>query len=67
MIPKVTVVIGTRPEAIKLAPIILELKKNKTFLVNVVLTGQHQEMVSQVFELFDIKENLNLKIMKEVK
>ena len=66
MIPKVTVVIGTRPEAIKLAPIILELKKNKTFLVNVVLTGQHQEMVSQVFELFDIKENLNLKIMKEV-
>lgn len=60
----IAIVIGTRPEAIKLSPLILEFKKYKNIEINILLTGQHKEMVTQVLEIFNIKENINLNIMK---
>ena len=53
-VPTVTFVLGTRPEAIKLAPLISEFKKAKIFRVRLVLTGQHKEMVSQVMDFFNL-------------
>ena len=44
--PLVTIVLGTRPEAIKLAPVILAFQQASDFRTRVVLTGQHREMVS---------------------
>src|SRR3972149_4252333 len=61
---KISIIFGTRPEAIKLAPVILELKKYKEFEVNVCVTAQHREMLDQVLELFDIKPEVDLNIMK---
>ena len=60
----ITFVMGTRPEIIKLAPLISLFKKNTIFLVRVVLTGQHLEMAEDLLKLFEINEDLNLKIMK---
>ncbi|WP_288260263.1 non-hydrolyzing UDP-N-acetylglucosamine 2-epimerase [uncultured Prochlorococcus sp.] len=67
MIPKplVSLVIGTRPEAIKLAPIIIEFRKSNEINLRVILTGQHKEMVLQVLNLFDIQADLDLEIMKK--
>lgn len=59
----VTFVLGTRPEAIKMAPVIKEFKKDKQLITRVVLTGQHSEMVSDVFKLFQIHEDNNLHLM----
>ena len=61
---KISIIFGTRPEAIKLAPVILELKKHKEFEVNVCVTAQHREMLDQVLEIFDIKPEVDLNIMK---
>lgn len=58
-------VIGTRPEAIKMAPIILLFKKSSEFTVNVCVTAQHREMLDQVLEIFQIKPDFDLNIMKE--
>ena len=63
--PLVSIIIGTRPEAIKLAPVIIEFKKCNSLDVRVLLTGQHKEMVTQVLELFDIKADIDLGIMKK--
>ena len=52
--PLVSIVLGTRPEAIKLAPVILAFQRAKEFRTRVVLTGQHREMVSQVMRLFGL-------------
>ena len=62
---KVFLVFGTRPEAIKMCPLVLELKKHKEIECKVCLTGQHREMLRQVMEAFQIKEDYNLDIMKE--
>lgn len=62
---KVLVVFGTRPEAIKMCPLVLELKKQKEIECRVCLTGQHREMLQQVMEVFQIKEDYNLDIMRE--
>lgn len=62
---KVFVVFGTRPEAIKMCPLVLELKKNKEIETVVCLTGQHREMLYQVMDAFGVKEDYNLNIMKE--
>ena len=59
----ISIVIGTRPEAIKLAPLILAFKKIKYIKLRIILTGQHKEMVSQVMDLFKIKASINLDIM----
>ena len=58
-------VFGTRPEAIKLCPLILELKKRKSLEVIVAVTGQHRQMLDQVMDIFDIKPDYDLNIMKE--
>ena len=59
------VVFGTRPEAIKMCPLVKELKKRDEFEVCVLVTGQHKEMLRQVLDVFEIKEDYNLDIMKE--
>jgi len=62
---KVMVVFGTRPEAIKMAPVISELQKVKDIETVVVVTAQHREMLDQVLELFKIKPNYDLNLMKK--
>lgn len=58
-----TFIIGTRPEAIKLAPLIIKFSESKKFEVKIILTGQHAEMINQVMKLFNIKVDKNLKIL----
>jgi len=52
--PRVTIVLGTRPEAIKLAPVIQAFQACDRLQTRVVLTGQHREMVQQVMDLFGL-------------
>lgn len=62
---KVLTVFGTRPEAIKMAPLVLELKKNKDIFESIVcITAQHREMLDQVLHLFNIIPDYDLNIMK---
>lgn len=61
---KVLAVFGTRPEAIKMAPLVLELKKTEGIKCLVAVTAQHREMLDQVLELFQIKPDYDLNIMK---
>ena len=63
--PLITIVIGTRPEAIKLAPVIKAFSSSKNFNVRIVLTGQHKEMVYQVLDLFNINAHNDLKLMTQ--
>ena len=58
------IVFGTCPEAIKLCPLILELKKRSYFDVKVCVTAQHRQMLDQVLKVFGIVSNFNLDIMK---
>jgi len=60
----VFIVLGTRPEAIKLAPLILELKRHDSFLATVCVTGQHTKMLFSALEIFDIEPDIDLNIMK---
>lgn len=62
---KVLVVFGTRPEAIKMAPVIRELKEVQDIETVVAVTAQHREMLDQVLKLFDIKTDYDLDLMKE--
>lgn len=62
---KVMVVFGTRPEAIKMAPVIKELKQVKDIKTIVCVTAQHREMLDQVLTLFDIKPDYDMDLMKE--
>jgi UDP-N-acetylglucosamine 2-epimerase (non-hydrolysing) len=61
---KLLFIFGTRPEAIKLAPLILEFRKQKTFDVKVCVTAQHRQMLDQVLDFFEIKPDYDLDIMK---
>ena len=61
---KILTVFGTRPEAIKMCPLVLELKKHKQLDCKVCLTGQHREMLRQVMDVFKIREDYNLDIMR---
>jgi len=61
---KILTVFGTRPEAIKMAPLVKELEKEKAFESRVCVTAQHREMLDQVLEIFDIKPDYDLNIMK---
>ena len=61
--PRVTIVLGTRPEAIKLAPVIRVFQDASALRTRVVLTGQHREMVSQVMDLFQLKADRDLNLM----
>ena len=62
---KIIAVFGTRPEAVKMCPLILELKKRECFEVKVCLTGQHREMLDSVIEVFGIKADYNLSVMSK--
>ena len=62
---KVMSVFGTRPEAIKMAPVVLELKKFPQIESIVAVTAQHREMLDQVLNLFDIRPDFDLNIMSE--
>ncbi|MEI1377382.1 UDP-N-acetylglucosamine 2-epimerase (non-hydrolyzing) [Nostoc sp. UHCC 0926] len=61
---RVYIILGTRPEAIKLAPVIQVFQKSSDFESQVILTGQHREMVEQVMQLFNIKADYDLEIMQ---
>ena len=61
---KVLVVFGTRPEAIKLAPVVKALRRNGTFDVRVCVTAQHRQMLDQVLALFDITPDVDLDLMQ---
>ena len=63
---KVMLVFGTRPEAIKMCPLVKELQKRNTeFETIVCVTGQHREMLDQVLTIFDVKPDYDLNIMKQ--
>nr|WP_319801614.1 UDP-N-acetylglucosamine 2-epimerase (non-hydrolyzing) [Bhargavaea beijingensis] len=61
---KVMVVFGTRPEAIKMCPLVKELKTRATLETIVCVTGQHREMLDQVLHAFDVQPDYDLSIMK---
>lgn len=61
----VLIVFGTRPEAIKMCPLINELKSREHFKVVVCVTGQHREMLDQVLRVFDVEPDYDLSIMKK--
>lgn len=61
---KVLAVFGTRPEAIKMAPLVHALKQDLRFEAKVCVTAQHREMLDQVLELFDLKPDYDLNLMK---
>lgn len=61
---KVLVVFGTRPEAIKMAPLVKALQQDCRFEARVCVTGQHREMLDQVLDLFEISPEYDLNIMK---
>jgi UDP-N-acetylglucosamine 2-epimerase (non-hydrolysing) len=62
---KVLSIFGTRPEAIKMAPLVVKLKQNAQIDSAVCVTGQHREMLDQVLELFDITPDYDLNVMKK--
>lgn len=60
----ILVVFGTRPEAIKMAPLVKKLQTNTNFETKVCVTGQHRQMLDQVLDLFEIQPDYDLSIMK---
>jgi UDP-N-acetylglucosamine 2-epimerase (non-hydrolysing) len=62
---KVLSIFGTRPEAIKMAPLVVNLKKNPQINSVVCVTGQHREMLDQVLDLFEITPDYDLNVMKK--
>ena len=62
---KVMSIFGTRPEAIKMAPLVKELERRKEIKSIVCVTAQHRQMLDQVLEVFDIKPDYDLNIMKQ--
>lgn len=64
-VKKIMLVFGTRPEAIKMCPLVNELKKRRNIETTVCVTGQHREMLDQVLEVFSVVPDYDLSIMKE--
>ena len=62
---KIMLVFGTRPEAIKMCPLVNELKKYNELETVVCVTGQHRQMLDQVLQAFDVKPDYDLSIMKD--
>lgn len=62
---KISIVFGTRPEAIKMCPLVLELKKYNNFDVKTIVTGQHREMLDQVLSIFNVVPDIDMSIMKK--
>lgn len=66
MMKKIMLVFGTRPEAIKMAPLVKEFQKHPEMFETIVcVSGQHREMLDQVLDLFEIKPDYDLNIMKK--
>jgi len=65
ILKKVMLVFGTRPEAIKMCPVVKELQSRKDFQTVVCVTGQHRQMLDQVLEHFNIAPNYDLSVMKD--
>ena len=63
MTHKIMTVYGTRPEAIKMAPLVLALREDQRFDPIVAVTGQHREMLDQVNSLFGIRPNVDMNLM----
>ena len=61
---RIMIVFGTRPEAIKMCPLVKELKKRDAFQVTVCVTAEHRQMLDQVLETFDVIPDYDLNIMK---
>ena len=61
---KILVVVGTRPEAIKMAPLVKRLQARPDLAVTLCSTGQHREMINQVFQLFSIAPDIDLDVMQ---
>ena len=64
MIKKILIVFGTRPEAIKMVPLIKEFKKYNDFEIKICVSAQHRQMLDQVLNLFEIKPDYDLDIMR---
>ena len=62
---KVLIVFGTRPEAIKMCPLVNELKSRENIITKVCVTGQHRQMLDQVLEIFEVQPDYDLSIMKD--
>ena len=63
---KVMTIFGTRPEAIKMAPLVLELEKYPDQIESIVtVTAQHRQMLDQVLEVFNIQPDYDLNVMKD--
>lgn len=62
---KVLTIFGTRPEAIKMAPIVKELQSRQEIECTVCVTAQHRQMLDQVLDVFKIKPDYDLNIMKQ--
>ena len=62
---KIMTVFGTRPEAIKICPLVNEMKKRKGLDVVVCVTAQHRQMLDQVLKTFDVIPDYDLNIMKD--
>ncbi|MDO5124603.1 MAG: UDP-N-acetylglucosamine 2-epimerase (non-hydrolyzing) [Eubacteriales bacterium] len=62
---KVMLVFGTRPEAIKMCPLVNELKSRSNIITKVCVTGQHRQMLDQVLEAFGVRPDYDLSIMKD--
>ena len=60
---KIVIVFGTRPEAIKMCPLVLELKKRKAIQTIVCVTAQHRQMLDQVLTIFGVTPDYDLDIM----
>ncbi|GKS58989.1 UDP-N-acetylglucosamine 2-epimerase (non-hydrolyzing) [Nitrospira sp.] len=62
---KILCVVGTRPEAIKMAPVILALQRHTEFSVRILATAQHRSMLDQVLEMFQIQPDIDLNVMRD--
>ena len=62
---KVMIVFGTRPEAIKMCPLVNELKSRDNIITKVCVTGQHRQMLDQVLDAFKVEPDYDLSIMKD--
>lgn len=61
---KISLIFGTRPEAIKLCPLVLALKEHADFEPHVCVTGQHRQMLDQVLDVFEVVPDIDLNIME---
>jgi UDP-N-acetylglucosamine 2-epimerase (non-hydrolysing) len=61
---KVAIILGTRPEVIKLAPVVVELRRNPETQCMLVATGQHREMLDQMLEQFELETDVDLGVMR---